>query len=43
MKSVYESKFIRCVRFGKPLSVVIDGKNSRGVVIKDGIFEKFAK
>ncbi|HUX54721.1 MAG TPA: PEP/pyruvate-binding domain-containing protein [Williamwhitmania sp.] len=43
MKAVYESKFIRCVRFGKPLHVVIDGKNSRGVIIKDGIFEKPAE
>lgn len=43
MKAVYESKFIRCVRFGKPLHIVIDGKNSRGVVIRDGIFEKSAK
>ncbi|HUW05652.1 MAG TPA: PEP/pyruvate-binding domain-containing protein [Williamwhitmania sp.] len=43
MNAVYESKFIRCVRFGKPLHVVIDGKNSRGVIIKDGIFEKPAE
>ncbi|MEN8225745.1 MAG: PEP/pyruvate-binding domain-containing protein [Bacteroidota bacterium] len=33
-KAVYEDEFIRHIRFEKPLEIAIDGKKSRGVVLK---------
>lgn len=35
-KAVYEDEFLRHVRFGKPLKVLIDGKHNKAVVYKAG-------
>lgn len=35
-KACYEDEFIRHIRFEKPLTVKIDGKKKRGVIIKPG-------
>lgn len=34
----YEDEFIRHIRFDKPLTVKIDGKKNKGVILKEGIF-----
>jgi len=34
MDAVYEDEFLRHVRFDKPMDIVIDGKQNKGIVIK---------
>lgn len=30
----YETEFLRCVTFGKPLAIKVDGKNNLGIILK---------
>ena len=39
-KVVFEDENIRHVRFKKPLTIIIDGKNNKGVIYKDGFVLK---
>ncbi|MBN2519471.1 MAG: phosphoenolpyruvate synthase, partial [Bacteroidales bacterium] len=34
LRAVYEDEYIRHIRFEKPLNIIIDGKNSKGVILK---------
>lgn len=36
-EAVYEDEFVRHVRFENPLKIMIDGRNRRGVVKKEGV------
>lgn len=37
MPAVYEDEFIRHIRFEKPITVAIDGKQNKGIILKEGI------
>ncbi|MBN2682856.1 MAG: phosphoenolpyruvate synthase, partial [Bacteroidales bacterium] len=37
IKAEYEDKYLRHIRFEKPLTIKIDGKNQKGVVLKEGV------
>ncbi|KAB2871245.1 MAG: hypothetical protein F9K37_03800 [Bacteroidales bacterium] len=30
----YETEFLRCVTFSKPLAIKVDGKNNLGIILK---------
>lgn len=34
--SIYETEYVRCIRFKEPLTIHIDGKSNKGVVFKPG-------
>ena len=38
--AVYESEDLRIVRFDEPLSIAINGRKSRGIVVKPGILPR---
>lgn len=33
----YEDQFIRHIRFQQPLHIVVDGRNNKGMIFKEGI------